>query len=263
MKKCILGLFLLLSFQTFAQSRFKVGETVQVLSFSGLNLRQTPDTKAAVLATAPYGSSVVVSEDKALPKAFSFDGINGFWIFVSYGGKKGYAFDGYLTRMPAPPLNNGQMKDYVEKKFTKTGAVRKESKPDPDNAERKLNVETQTLNNGAVWVTESNDFSETNTLKIKNITLEEGFLLARAIKQDFQKASLGQEWNRGGSGEWSALQKVQEKYFSELEFMMMRDAAGASTEIQCSYRHEAGHCWISVTRKAGGEVWVEHGCVAD
>lgn len=263
MKKCILGLFLLLSFQAFAQSRFKVGETVQVLSFSGLNIRQTPDTKAAVLATVPYAASVAVAEDKGLPKAFSAEGINGFWIFVSYGGKKGYAFDGFLTRMSVPPMGNSQMKDYVDKKFTKVGAVKKETKTDPENAERKLKVETQALNNGAVWVVESNDFSESNILKIKNITLEEGFLLARAIKQDFKKASLNQEWNRGGSGEWSALQKVQEKDISEFELMMQKNAAGAPTEIQCSYRHEAGHCWISVTNKANGEVWIEHGCIAD
>ncbi len=74
-------------------------EPAIVSAKSGLNIREKPDVKSAVLATAPFGADIDISE--VLAKTEVLQGKKGVWMKVNYvmpGGDslEGYAFDGFL-----------------------------------------------------------------------------------------------------------------------------------------------------------------------
>lgn len=92
-----------------AAPRFDKGEKVNVWALKGLSLYKQPGTGSAKILTIPYGKSVSVLSSKTDSlKAGQIKLINiavsstvkGYWIKVSYNGKEGYVFDGYLSKMP-------------------------------------------------------------------------------------------------------------------------------------------------------------------
>lgn len=75
--------------------------TRYVLAPSGLNFRETSDPGSAKIARMAYGDKV---EWLAAPSSSEMliDNIPGGMAKVKYKGKVGYAYDGYLSRYPAP-----------------------------------------------------------------------------------------------------------------------------------------------------------------
>lgn len=80
---------------------YRTGDTLNVISDSGLTVRQAPDARAAKLAVVPYAGSVIAGDERNRAP-FSVGGISGYWIPVASKGKSGYAFDGFLSILPAP-----------------------------------------------------------------------------------------------------------------------------------------------------------------
>lgn len=68
---------------------------------AGLNLRASAATNGDRLATAQYAEAVEVLAPAA-DQAMTVDGIKGGMAKVSYNGKVGYMFDGYLVRFILP-----------------------------------------------------------------------------------------------------------------------------------------------------------------
>jgi Bacterial SH3 domain len=234
---------------SFAQSRFKAGDKVNVVTGSGLNIRSAPDTKAQVVILAPYGSALSVEADSRNPVAFSFDGINGFWLYVNYNGKKGYAFDGFLSRLPAPAANNRWMSDYVDQKLQKVGTAQKGTKPDPNNAGGTIDVLIQKLNNNLILTSSEQENLQEHTLKIPNCSLEEAFVLGRAIDPNFKSMSFPAKWERSPDtepAEWTANQADPKFPNNAYYWTRYHDANGKIQQYNCTYRHEAGSVWLRV-----------------
>jgi len=103
----ILLSFLSICVPTYADSEFwyTPGDNLYVLAISGLNLREKADINGKLAVKVPYGSELTVLKDTAKPVVFSFDNIDGHWVYADYKGKKGYIFDGYLSTLPAPELS--------------------------------------------------------------------------------------------------------------------------------------------------------------
>jgi hypothetical protein len=107
---------------------YRPGDTLNVISDSGLTVRQAPDVKAAKLAMVPYAGSVIAGDERnRVP--FSVGGVSGYWIPVACKGKSGYAFDGFLSVLPAPKActnceyDFGQvLEQYLDKNLKVTGA---------------------------------------------------------------------------------------------------------------------------------------------
>lgn len=107
---------------------YRTGDTLNVISDSGLTVRQAPDAKAAKLAMVPYAGSVIAGDERnRVP--FSVGGVSGYWIPVACKGKSGYAFDGFLSVLPAPKActnceyDFGQvLEQYLDKNLKVTGA---------------------------------------------------------------------------------------------------------------------------------------------
>ena len=87
-----------------------------VFAPSGLNLRESPNPDAKIIAQIPYGAQVsVLSKDKE--PAIEVDQITGYMQSCSYLGKQGFLFDGYLSRIPTPPKhhpNREEFRNYAE-----------------------------------------------------------------------------------------------------------------------------------------------------
>ncbi|NPV01640.1 MAG: SH3 domain-containing protein [Brevinematales bacterium] len=85
------------------------GDTLNVLAISGLNLREKADINGKPIVKVPYAGMLTVLKDTAKPVVFSFDNIDGHWVYAEYEGKKGYIFDGYLSKLPAPQSDAGEI----------------------------------------------------------------------------------------------------------------------------------------------------------
>ncbi len=73
-----------------------------VIAPSGLNLRAEPSTSASVVAKLPYATEV--QSLRSLGESVLGDRV-GAWEKVKYGDVVGYAFNVYLSVLPAPQLN--------------------------------------------------------------------------------------------------------------------------------------------------------------
>jgi len=87
--------------------------TYYVLAPSGLNLRKEAKASSQKLTNIPYGAQV---ELITVPEECSMlvDQIPGGMAYISFDGLTGYAFDGYLSRFPAPEPGM-LVETYVEK----------------------------------------------------------------------------------------------------------------------------------------------------
>ena len=86
---------------------------------SGLTLREAPSINATKLMTIPYGAALRVQNEagshqtkiEAVPACKTKEGFNPAVVFsgdfakVTFDGKTGYLFDGYLSKMPVIPFS--------------------------------------------------------------------------------------------------------------------------------------------------------------
>lgn len=121
MKQIAALLFLMgLTLPVFAVKGYQEGDTLHVLALSGLRLRDQPGGKT-VLATLPYGSTLVVQEAQPGDRNETVENIAGHWVLVSWQGQKGYLFDGFLSVLPAPSETIKSLSDYCDQYFKKKG----------------------------------------------------------------------------------------------------------------------------------------------
>jgi hypothetical protein len=99
---------------------YRAGDTLHVLATSGLRLRDEPGG-GKVLASLPYGTSVVARQPHWEGEELRIEGIKGRWRKVDWKGAEGYVFDGYMSVFPAPIRGEGNIKGYADRFFTKSG----------------------------------------------------------------------------------------------------------------------------------------------
>jgi hypothetical protein len=85
------------------EGRYRQGDKLYVFAHSGLVLRGQPDPQGAKIMTIPSASVVEVIDPAPFRLAHSVKEdcgllIPGYWVEVSFEGKTGYLFDGYLLK---------------------------------------------------------------------------------------------------------------------------------------------------------------------
>lgn len=109
----------LIALATFAIGNYSINDELYVHAPSGLKLRNVPDGET-ILATVPFGAKLKVVEARNTTTATKVvDGLNGRWAKVSYNGKTGYIFDGYLSFLPTPKEDCITLEQYCLSSFTK------------------------------------------------------------------------------------------------------------------------------------------------
>lgn len=82
---------------------YTIGEELFIVANSGLKLRNEPDFDAQVIAIMDFGEMVQVLNDSVSWNRYDrVEWLDGHWVYVDYGGVKGYAFDGFLSTVPMP-----------------------------------------------------------------------------------------------------------------------------------------------------------------
>lgn len=104
-----------------AAQRYGAGDSLVVLSKSGLSIREKADPRATVLVVAPCGALVTMEEGQA-GAAQAVEGIAGAWAKVTYRDITGFAFDGYLSRLRAPEQGCGGLEEYFNDQFKSAGS---------------------------------------------------------------------------------------------------------------------------------------------
>lgn len=113
MKTIILFFFLLFATAIHAIGIYCTGDTLHCFAISGLKLRDAPRGK--VLTSIPLGGNVIVLDLQHADAHDTFENIAGNWIHVQYGNQNGYVFDGFLSKLPAPSLEDSSMIEYLKR----------------------------------------------------------------------------------------------------------------------------------------------------
>lgn len=183
MQKILLALCLFMTtLPAFAITGYADGDELYVLALSGLKLRDKPHGDK-VVATINYGDKLLVTGKPTQDYSFESEGIKGYWIKVTFGSKTGFVFDGFLSRYPAPEKSAKGLDDYATKSFkamtkkTITGVSNCFEQGTSTNYAQFFQAKT-----GTVVVVEG-DYYEgwTYELTLPSCTLEEGWLIARAL----------------------------------------------------------------------------------
>ncbi|GMT50062.1 MAG: hypothetical protein IEMM0008_1601 [bacterium] len=156
---------------------YRKGNRLNVLA-SSLNMRAQPSIKAKKVRKIPYGARVIVLEKTK--SAFKSEGIKGHWVKVKYGKRIGYVFDGYLTKRPVPPKNCKGLKHYADSKLGKIGKKPKKiyERHKGTDAYNAKYVQHYKQNSAKIEIEEGYEWYSV-ALTLKNISVEEAFLIAR------------------------------------------------------------------------------------
>ncbi len=152
------------------------GASLNVLSVSGINLRQEPTTTSKVLVLVPYGAKLTIEE--VTDRSQDVDNFRGRFVKVTYKGKTGYLFAGFLSSLPAPDLKKPTNLDGYAVKYLGKGAKKGAATVYP---------------NGIIHEVQSGEGSYAQKLTVPNISLEEGFLIARALASTLDAGFTGRE----------------------------------------------------------------------
>ena len=165
---------------------FNANEELTVFTISGINLRDQPN--GTVITHIPYGATVLTLEAKSSLITASFEGIPGAWTKVKFDGKIGYVFDGFLSHLPAPGLDEYNLETYARKHFAfQTDSILISLFENSDgNSEDYIQVFQSKW--GLVGF-ESSVYYEggSESLSIPLLSLEEGYLLVRILFKDAYK----------------------------------------------------------------------------
>lgn|GEM_PF-1606916 len=156
---------------------------IYAASKSGLNMRDNPDPNSAIITKIPYGEKIQWSViEQRFP--FTSEGMNANWLYVTYAGKKGYVADVYTLPI-LPPTGKVELKDYANKLGKVTGTWKNADHfTDLDSNGSLTQIEKVIYNNGIVYrAMHGYEWSE-ETIWIPNVSLEQGFVLARLLSNN-------------------------------------------------------------------------------
>lgn len=87
-------------------------EAMYVTAVSGLTLREFPNLQSAKLAVMPLGTKVkIVNAEGKI--TMNVGGIDGAMDEVEFNNKKGFAFNGFMSKF-SPPVEDASAKNYAE-----------------------------------------------------------------------------------------------------------------------------------------------------
>ena len=179
----------------FAIENYQANETLNVLTISGIKLRDKPG--GAVLQSVPYAAKVITLEPKNNNFPTHVEGISGSWVKVKFNDKIGYVFDGFLSRLPAPSLTDANLRAYARREFkTLSEELPISFMEDSDLGSSGSNVMFFEWNNQRLAY--YNYFyyeGGSENICIPGISIEEGYLLMRILERDAYEYAL-KETNR-------------------------------------------------------------------
>lgn len=170
-------------FSNLVYSQFEtLNKTRYIWAESGLSLRSEASADAQKLTVIPYGETVEFIEDTY--NVFTVQETKDFkytdsWLKIKYKNFEGYAFGGYISKMPPPNKNEVSVEEYLNrtlKLLDKT--VIQKYKDCVEVADQSCISEyTLSFNKGVSYNSWQGEGGGTETLVIPNINLLQAFIL--------------------------------------------------------------------------------------
>lgn len=224
----------------FGAENYSSGDELYVWAVSGLNMRTQANPKAEKILNIPYTAKVQVTDNNPFAHPFQYTmarsktynglvtwGVEGHWVEVKYQGSIGYVFDAYLSKYPTinpktdehPYFNLDLFKEYGNEHW---GGFDQETKTttkdfgrnavDPDkgmSSSYKLSFK-----NGAYYEDVEESFSGYVSIFIKDITMEEAYLIFNTLTGFEHKQKLNGDSENIGVGIKLIKSKKDELNFS-------------------------------------------------
>lgn len=250
---------------TFSQRDYQAGDIVHALAGSGLNMRDTPGLSGNKLGKIPLGDAVKVVGYDSPAVPFSYEGLSGHWLQVDHNGTKGYVFDGFVSKIP---LFRGKDEffyadSWLQENWEKDGApvettiLNQDAEPISGEMQPyKASVQGQKV--GILVRNIDEEFEEETTIRFPGLDMEEAFVLGMALDIDFSGGSLKHDFHNN----YVDLAPINKDGF-ERTLSGFYDDNDKLEQLHVSYRHEAGHCWMTVSRVVEGATDISFGCYAD
>ncbi len=104
-KALMLVVVLGLNFSVVKAINYQPGDSLYVVSFSGLTMRSGPSTSSKKLSVLPSQTKVAIVETYANdPYPDTIEGFRGHWVQIAALGETGYVFDAFLSQFPSSKL---------------------------------------------------------------------------------------------------------------------------------------------------------------
>lgn len=155
-------------------------QTLYAASKSGLNIREKADPASAVLGKVPYGEKVVCINENYQGSPVQTEGMESYWIEVSYGNVKGFAANVYLFTLPPPREEETDLKAYLDRIGKPVGNW--SYKKYQHESDAQFDVYKTLYDNGIVYSRLDGYESGSESITFPRFTSAQGFVLARLIK---------------------------------------------------------------------------------
>jgi hypothetical protein len=177
------AILFVLPFFAAADGRFyAAGDHLAVFALEGLPLLEAPDPDSGVVAVIPFGEAVDILPDPGPVRDFEANGLSGSWAHVGYAGAQGWAFDGFLSRLPVPGPDETTIDRYVAAHFTQISEKTEKNEGTSMEGEPAVLVQRRFEGGASIsFVTDGRDKWISSDLPVDR--MEEGFLLVRAISR--------------------------------------------------------------------------------
>lgn len=195
-KALMLVAILCLSFSHMQAVNYKPGDSLYVVSFSGLTMRSGPSTSSKKIAVLPSQTKVAIVETYVNhPYIDTIEGFRGHWVQIAALGETGYVFDAYLSQFPYQKLytigatsggyddhygfNTQVLAEYAIYAIGKTGCENTYSRPKYMDDAHSLHLFP--LNNGHQLVAHSYYEGNAVELELVNVRESEVYYLIQGI----------------------------------------------------------------------------------
>lgn len=178
LNKLFVAIILLLSASPgFAQ------QTLYAASRSGLNIREKPDPASAVLGKVPYGDKVICTNENYQGSPIQTEGMEAYWLEVSYGNLKGFAANVFLLTLPPPREEETELKTYLDRIGKPVGNWT--YKKYKDESDARYNLYKTLYDNGIVHSRMEGYESHSESITLPGFNSGSGFVLARLLMKVF------------------------------------------------------------------------------
>ena len=191
-----------------------------VLAPSGLNIRETASTSSKKIARLPYGAKVNYL-GSVQSQMIIVDNIRGGMARVSYQGKEGYVFEGYLSKFVAPK-KFAEVKKYAQ--ILRNSGIR---------------VMTETGNKDYDGYQQFN-----NAIHIPTQSWAEAFIVAKQLFGIPPKLHFPEDSGKAKE----KINNPDKKSYAWTDQMVVNRANGTLKSIEYNYRAEGGGSYVVIMR---------------
>lgn len=185
-------------------SNYKAGDKLFVLSTTGLSLREAPDISSAKIMSLKNGAPLIVQKEDLKKYPFvvtEFEGyeLEGYWVKVlTWDNKIGYVFDSYLSRYQAPKkvilAEHINAQYTIVEQYMMVHSKKKGKRVSlPVASDRFVHYKQAFMNGAEVEVNAGEGYASYTILFDKITTLEEAYLIGRALWLNGKPANLNYE----------------------------------------------------------------------